>query len=173
MFSWMSGEPSARPVPEVELRFDGDDQDPLPALVGDDPAGKALPTGSFSRLEGGLGSFADYRGKPLVVNFFASWCAPCVAEMPEFEAVHRDLGDRVGFLGVNLQDQVSAGAELVERTGVTYDIARDPKGELAESLGVVGMPSTFLVSSDGRIVKTLNGVVSAGDLRREIEEMSG
>lgn len=161
-------------VPEVELRFSGDDTDPAPPpLVGDDPTGRPLPDGNFSMLAGGLGSFADYRGSPLVVNFFASWCVPCVAEMPAFESVHQERGAEVGFLGVNLRDSVADATELVERTGVTYDIARDPSGELATALGVVAMPSTVFVSADGTIVATQAGELSADELRQRLTELFG
>ena len=161
-------------APEVELRFSGTDEDPEPpSLVGRDPAGQPLPDGNFSMLAGGLGSFADYRGAPLVVNFFASWCVPCVAEMPAFESVHQELGAEVGFLGVNLRDGVADATALVERTGVTYDIARDPDGELAGDLGVVAMPSTVFVSSDGTIVATHAGELSADDLRGRLGALFG
>lgn len=163
-----------QPTPEVELRFSGDDQDPAPPpLVGGDPTGQPLPAANFSMLEGGLRSFAHYRGTPLVINFFASWCPPCVAEMPAFESVHRELGGEVGFLGVNLRDSVGNATELVERTGVTYDIARDPAGELAEALGVVAMPSTVFVSAEGVVVGTQAGEVSADQLRQKVEELLG
>ncbi|MDP9005404.1 MAG: TlpA family protein disulfide reductase [Actinomycetota bacterium] len=162
------------PVPEVELRLEADDQEPAPPpLVGGDPTGQPVPGGNFSMLEGGLRSFADYRGTPLVVNFFASWCPPCVAEMPAFEAVHQELGADVGFLGVNLRDSVVSATELVERTGVTYDIARDPTGELATALGIVAMPSTVFVSADGVVVGSEAGELSADELRRKVEELVG
>jgi thiol-disulfide isomerase/thioredoxin len=170
VLSSISSDSPARPA-EVELRFSGDDRDDVPSLVGDDPTGQAVPTERFSRLEGGFGSFADYRGKPLVVNFFSSTCVPCITEMPDFEAVHQELGDQVAFLGVNFQDQVSDATDLVDETGVTYDIARDPSGELARALGMVVMPSTFFVSPEGRIVDMQAGVLSADELRQRIEEL--
>lgn len=170
VFSTLSEE-TARPTPEMELRFSPGDQDPAAGLAGDVATGDPLPAERFSMLAGGFGSFADYRGKPLVVNFFSSNCAPCIEEMPAFEEVHRELGDDVAFLGMNFQDQVSAATELVEQTGVTYDIARDPSGELARSLGMVVMPSTYFVSPEGKVVDTKAGAMDAGELRRRIEEL--
>ena len=170
VFSAFTEEP-ARPTPEMELRFSAGDQDPTSGLAGDVPTGDPLPDERFSMLAGGFGSFADYRGKPLVVNFFASNCAPCVEEMPAFETVHQEMGDDVAFLGMNFQDQVSAATELVETTGVSYDIARDPSGEVARSLGMVVMPSTYFVSPDGRVVDVKAGAMDAEELRRRIEEL--
>ncbi|MDP8987408.1 MAG: TlpA family protein disulfide reductase [Actinomycetota bacterium] len=169
LFSSLSGPPSG-PAPEVELRFSGDDRDTEP-LVGRLTTGQALPEGSFSMLSGGMGSFADYRGRPLVINFFASWCAPCVAEMPDFEAVHQELGEQVAFLGINLRDQVDDATRLVETTGVTYDVGRDPSGDLATALGVVNMPSTLFVSADGQVVDAHPGALTAGDLRARVRKL--
>lgn len=167
----LSDEPE-RPIPEMELRFSAGDQDPASGLVGDvAAAGDPLPDERFSMLSGGFGSFADYRGKPLVINFFASNCAPCVEEMPAFEQVHQQLGQEVAFLGMNLRDQVSAASALVERTGVTYDIARDPSGELARTLGLVVMPSTYFVSPEGRVVDAKAGAMDAEELSRRIEQL--
>jgi thiol-disulfide isomerase/thioredoxin len=166
----LSETPARRPVPEMELRFSAGDQDTTSGLVSD-ATGDALPTERFSMLAGGFGSFADYRGKPLVINLFSSNCAPCVAEMPAFEAVHQEVGDDVAFLGLNIQDQVSAASALVEATGVTYDIARDPSGDLAHSLGMVVMPSTYFVSPDGTVVDAKAGAMDAEELRRRIDEL--
>jgi thiol-disulfide isomerase/thioredoxin len=173
VLSSLPGREAARPAPEVRLEFSGDDQDPAQPLVGGDATGQALPSGRYSRLEGGLASFADYQGKPLVVNFFASWCVPCVTEMPDLERVHQEFGDGVAFVGVNLRDQVSDAQALVARTGVTYDVIRDPSGALAQELGVVGMPTTFFVTPDGRIVDTKAGAFGADELRQRVEKLSG
>ncbi len=173
LFGALAGDEAARPEPEVTLELSAEDQDPDAGLVGEDVTGDVLPASTFSRLDGGLGSFADYRGRPLVVNFFASWCTPCVAEMPEFEAVHQERGDQVAFVGVNLRDQVGAAQALVETTGVTYDIARDPAGDLASALGVVAMPSTFFVAPDGRVLDAAPGQLSADELRQRVDELVG
>ncbi|HEV2069979.1 MAG TPA: TlpA disulfide reductase family protein [Acidimicrobiales bacterium] len=170
VFSVLTEEP-ARPIPELELRFSAGDQDSTSGLAGDVASGDPLPDERFSMLAGGFGSFADYRGKPLVVNFFASNCAPCVEEMPAFEAVHQELGDEVAFLGMNFQDQVSTATELVERTGVSYDVARDPSGEVARSLGMVVMPSTYFVSPEGKVMDAKAGAMDADELRRRIEDL--
>ena len=71
-------------------------------------ASPPLPA-EFERFDGTKGTFADYRGTPLVVNFFASWCTPCVREMPDLQQVHSELGSKVAFLGINNQDRAADG----------------------------------------------------------------
>ena len=139
----------------------------------DRPGGNAagsVPAQSFERFDGTAGTLADYRGRPVVVNFWASWCPPCVAEMPDFEAVHRQLGDRVAFVGVNLTDEPSAADALARRTGVTYDLARDADGRLFEAMGGFSMPTTFFVSAEGRIVDQHSGQLARSRLERLIGE---
>src|SRR5687767_84591 len=78
-------------------------------LEGPDTEGEPVPEATFARFDGDEGSLADYEGTPLVVNWFASWCVPCVTEMPAFEEVHQLLGDDVAFLGLNSQDTLEEG----------------------------------------------------------------
>ena len=147
------------------------DADNPPALgQAEDTVGRAAPTTSYETFDGTEASVADYAGTPMVVNFFASWCVPCVREMPDFEEVHQALGDQVAFVGINMQDSVIKGEELVEDTGVTYDIGRDPDGSLLASFGGVAMPTTVLVDADGTIVRVLSGGTTAEELRAAIDE---
>jgi thiol-disulfide isomerase/thioredoxin len=103
-------------------------------------------------------SLADVAGRPAVVNFFASWCAPCVTEMPAFEEVKVAVGGEVTFVGIDMQDGIEDGRALVERTGITWRVARDPQGELVRAVGGVGMPTTVLLDADGAIVEQRTGV---------------
>jgi thiol-disulfide isomerase/thioredoxin len=137
---------------------------------GPDTVGEPAPTATYLTFDDEAASVADYAGTPLVVNFFASWCAPCVAEMPAFEDIHQELDDEVAFLGVNLQDSVSKGQDLVDETGVTYDVGRDPDGSLLAGFGGVAMPTTVLVDADGTIVRVLSGETTADELRQAIDE---
>ncbi len=134
-------------------------------------AGRAGEDGSFELLNGGSGTFDTHRGKPLVVNFFASWCTPCLAELPGFERVGQDLQGQVGFLGVNLKDGVRAGRRVVDQTGITYTVARDPDGKLFQSFGAVAMPTTVFIDADGNVVDVNSGELSAGELRDRIDKV--
>jgi thiol-disulfide isomerase/thioredoxin len=141
----------------------------------DAPSDGAL-TLPYVTFDGETRTLADYAGRPLVVNFFSSWCTPCITEMPDFEAVHQDLGDRVAFVGINygLGGETEKGArDIIERTGVTYDVGRDLDGELLEALGGVTMPTTVLVTADGTIADVRSGAVSEGKLRDLIRDELG
>lgn len=133
-------------------------------------AGPVVQSTVLESLDGRELSLADYRGRPLVVNFFANWCAPCVTEMPEFEKVFQQVGDEVAFLGISVQETVEQARALVEQTGVTYDLAREPQGDLLRELGGVGMPTTVFVDAEGRVVDSHTGQLSAGDLTELIEK---
>lgn len=132
---------------------------------------RSVPTTTFEMLDGSSGSFATYRGRPLVVNFFASWCAPCLAELPGFERVHQELQGQVAFLGLNLQDRPADGRLVVQETGITYDVGRDPSGELFRAFRGLAMPTTAFVDSEGRIVDVHSGELSADALRDRIAEV--
>lgn len=141
--------------------------------AGDDPSGRALPDLTFQRFDGTEASLADYAGRPLVVNFWASWCAPCIAEMPAFESVHQTAGDQVAFLGLNVTDGEEPAATMIERTGVTYDLGRDPSGDVLADLGGVTMPTTVFVTADGIVAATHAGQLDEEELSASITDELG
>lgn len=104
--------------------------------------GASLPDLEVDDFAGEPVALADDTGSPLVVNFWASWCPPCIAEMPDLEAVHQVADDRVTFVGINTQDTQERASKLAQQTGVTYDLVRDPDAELFQAFGVFAMPTT-------------------------------
>jgi thiol-disulfide isomerase/thioredoxin len=157
----------AKPKVEATLHLTPPDQEPQPVVEGDE-SGKTFPVTSMAKLAGGLGSLADYKGKPVVVNFFASSCGACITEMPALQKVHRELGDKVVFVGIDVRDPQKDGEAFVRRTGASYDILRDPSGKVTSDVGVINLPATFLLSPSGRIVVAHPGAISEGDLRSEL-----
>ena len=115
-------------------------------------------------------ALAERQGTPVVVNFFASWCPSCVAELPDFQAVHEDFGDEVTFLGVAQRDRTSDAIALIERSGVTYDIGNDPNGELFQQLNALAMPTTVFIGADGEVIRTFSGVLDSESLTDIINE---
>lgn len=126
---------------------------------------------SFTAYESSADLLADYQGRPLVINFFASWCAPCRAELPDFVDAHAEFGDRVGFVGIDYLDPVRQEAvDLLSSIGVSYDIALDENGALLDELsGLPAMPTTIFIDIDGSVAKKHRGVILEDELRAEIE----
>ncbi len=149
------------------------------ATDGEDRAeGEPLPDLTLTTLDGEAFVLADLVGTPTVVNFFASWCAPCLAEMPDFEEVHQASDDSVRFVGVNTREtDVAAARRVVETTGVTYPILLGDdggEGSLYRHVTALGvMPTTAFVDADGTVVDVHAGVLTASDLQARIEELFG
>jgi thiol-disulfide isomerase/thioredoxin len=111
--------------------------------------------------------------RPLVVNFFASWCAPCLDEMPGFEAVHQDLGDQVGFVGMAYRDSVEDALATVARTGVTYPTFADAGDAAMTYFGGIEMPTTVFIDAAGNVVDVQPGALSEDELRAAIADKLG
>jgi thiol-disulfide isomerase/thioredoxin len=124
----------------------------------------------FSRFDGSQASIHDYRGKPLLVNFFSSTCVPCQTEMPALEQVHRKAGSQIAFLGLDVQDTVDSGKAFVETVGVTYDMGRDPDASILQSIGGTALPTTVLLDSNGKIVYQHLGKLDVNELDKQLRQ---
>ena len=134
-------------------------------------AGEPAPATPFVLFDGSTATLADYQGQPLVANFWASWCPSCVAEMSAaFKPAQELLGDQVAFLGLNLQDERDRALELVDETGVLFDLGEDESGDLYVELGGIGMPFTVFIDAEGNIIREHNGPLSKQQLIEMIEE---
>ena len=127
----------------------------------------------FTTVDGGTTTLADELDGPTVVNFFASWCTPCVNEMPEFEQAAQRLDGKVAVYGLAVTDRPEDVARIVERTGISYGYGRDVRGDVAGAAGVVQMPTTFLVDADGTIVVTHPGALDLDGILDLVEEHLG
>ncbi|MFQ5381380.1 MAG: TlpA family protein disulfide reductase [Dehalococcoidia bacterium] len=117
---------------------------------------------------------SDYRGKTVVLNWFASWCGPCRAEMPDFEAAYRALGGEDGnvvFLVVNLAETPEAAATMLEEVGATYPAVLDSDGRVAETYRVTGMPTTYFIDPEGTIRSFGRGRITAETLKSELANL--
>ena len=118
------------------------------------------PSTTFHTLEGAAVSFADFRGKLLLVNFWATWCAPCVEEMPALERLHSELADE--GLAVLAVSQDRDGAAVVEPFLARIELQQlpvylDATGVLGRAFALKGLPTTFLIDREGRVLAGLVG----------------
>jgi peroxiredoxin len=103
--------------------------------------------------QGQVVSLADFKGRVVLVNFWASWCAECRSEMPMFEHLHLDFASQgLTVLGINFREETPSVQRYAKTLGLTFPLVLDPQGEIARSYGVIGLPTTFLVGRDGRPV---------------------
>jgi cytochrome c biogenesis protein CcmG/thiol:disulfide interchange protein DsbE len=136
----------------------------------------AAPVFQLEELDGEQTiSLASLRGKAVVLNFWASWCAPCKDEAPELEAAWQRWRDRdVVVLGINVQDLDTDARRFVDRYGLSYPILRDDSQWTWGRYGLKGLPETWFVNTSGRLVgERFQGPVTAVDLDRNIRVALG
>lgn len=127
-------------------------------------SGAALYALEFKDLEGSTQSLGRFQGKWTVVNFWATWCAPCVAEMPSLERLHRRMGpDLLQIVGVNFQENAARIEPFVQRLRLTFPIVRDHDGGLRKAWQVNVFPSTFVISPQGRVAYVVTGEIDWDD----------
>jgi cytochrome c biogenesis protein CcmG/thiol:disulfide interchange protein DsbE len=137
-------------------------------------AGSPVPDFQLTALDGSAMRLADYRGEVVVLNFFASWCAPCREEAAELEQTWRDHQDGgVQFLGIAYQDAASKAQAFLDEFEVTYPSALDPGDRTARAYGVTGVPETFVVDQQGLLVHHFIGPITQAELQKELAPLTG
>ena len=111
------------------------------------------------------------RGKPVVLNFFASWCGPCIRELPALQAMSERYKGKVQFIGITFNDRREAAKGVLDRSGVTYPAAFDPRSDVAVDYAVRVMPTTFFIGADGNLVERKDGEISEVQLRTVIDRL--
>jgi cytochrome c biogenesis protein CcmG/thiol:disulfide interchange protein DsbE len=136
--------------------------------LGDEVPGSPLP-----RLEGGGSeSLADYRGRWVLVNFWASWCVPCRQEAPALEEFQRHHGGSdFTVLGIDSRDLSGDGRGFVRRYGLSYPQLRDGDGDAAHDFGTTGVPENFLVDPRGKVRLLVRGPITEEYLRDSVEPL--
>src|SRR5579862_586379 len=118
-------------------------------------------------------SLSAYAGRPLIVNFFASWCTPCQQETPLLATFYRDEHGRVAMVGLDENDVMSNALSFTRAKGVSYPVGFDPQLTAASAYGVVALPQTFFLNAKHRIVDRVFGAVTLADLNHGIALATG
>jgi cytochrome c biogenesis protein CcmG/thiol:disulfide interchange protein DsbE len=132
---------------------------------------RTAPNFTLGLFDGQSFSLAEQRGKPTIVNFWASWCLPCEDEAVALERSARRYADRVSFVGVAVQDTDGNARAFVRRFGVTYPNGLDASGEIAIDFGMTGVPETYFIDSSGRIVRKWQGPLDEALIARFLGEL--
>lgn len=120
---------------------------------------------------------SDMRGKPTVINFWASWCHFCKTEMPDFEKIYRQYGDKINFMMINATDgrgeTVDTAKSFIESGGYTFPVYFDTAYEAVSVFGVRGFPMTFFIDENGRAVNAISGAANYSRLEKTIKQLLG
>ena len=138
--------------------------------------GDQAPDKTLARLgESGTGNLDSYRGKWVLVNFWASWCEPCRSEAPLLERFQQANGSgRFTVLGINLDDTTEDASAFVDEFGLTFPQMRDGDGrELRDAWGMTGFPESFLVDPSGKVALVRRGPVTGAYLKEEVSPRIG
>jgi cytochrome c biogenesis protein CcmG/thiol:disulfide interchange protein DsbE len=133
-------------------------------LPGANTTGRAAPALPTRVLSGSAVTLASLRGRPAVINFFASWCQPCVREAPAVQRAYSRMAGRVGMVAVDWSDGRSSALGFLKRFHWTLPVLEDPSGLVGDRYGINGLPTTFVLDADGRIVKRMTGPLTANAL---------
>ena len=136
-------------------------------------AGSPAPDFALKNLDGETIRLSDFKGKPVIVNFWATWCGPCRAEFPEFQEVAIENGDNLVIIGVNhtSSDTPSLVPDFVQEFGITFPIVLDETGETVKTYRVLGLPTTVFIDRSGIVSEVFTGPVNKAYIDSKLTEL--
>ena len=132
-----------------------------------------VPDFTVYDMDGNTYQLSDFRGKPVILNFWASWCGPCKSEMPDFDKKYEEYGDQIHFMMVNLtdgsQETLEKGSGYVQKQGFTFPVYYDLDISAAMAYSVTSIPVTYFVDSDGYLTAWYPGAMTGDILQQGID----
>ena len=139
--------------------------------------GSEAPDFTVYDLEGNAHKLSDFRGRPVLLNFWASWCGPCQMEMPDFQKYYESHGDKVHFVIVNLtdgqQETVESASAFIEEKGYTFPVYYDTDIDAAMKYGVNAVPVSYFIDAEGYFVAWAQGALTADMLQQGMDMLLG
>ncbi len=136
-------------------------------------ANNAAPDFTVYDIDGNAYKLSDFQGKPVILNFWASWCGPCKSEMPDFEDFYKEYGDQIHFLMVNLtdgsQETVETASAFISGQGYTFPVYYDTDMDAAMTYGIYAVPQTYFIDAEGNVVTYAQGALSASSLQQGVD----
>jgi thiol-disulfide isomerase/thioredoxin len=136
--------------------------------------GFQAPDFTLETIEGQTVTLSNLRGQPVIINFWASWCPPCRAEMPAFQAIYEEYQGRISLLSVNTayQDNLNDALALLVEKGATFPVLLDADGAVSRLYAIISLPTTFFIGADGVIAEVVvGGPMTEAGLRARIESL--
>ena len=141
-----------------------------------EPAQETVPAPDFTvyDAEGNPVKLSDYFGKPIVLNFWASWCGPCRMEMPHFEKAYQEMGEDIQFVMVNMttgRETQQSAQDFLDETGYTFPVLFDTTGDAAIAYGAYSLPMSVFIDAQGNVQDLAIGAIDEATLLGKIEKI--
>lgn len=127
--------------------------------------GDVVPDFTAETVDGNTFNLSDQKGKVVLLNFWATWCGPCVGEMPAFERLYNEYGEKVSILAVNCEEDKNTVSQFISDSGYTFPVAYDVDGDISTQYSTSGIPYTLVIGKDGLIKKIFLGADSDADVQ--------
>ncbi len=133
--------------------------------------GRVAPDFTLQALDGSAFRLSEQRGKPVVLNFWATWCGPCQNELPAIQKAAEHFGDDVVFVGVDQGEKAEVVQSFVDKLGLTFTIPMDADGTIGYNYGVQGLPTTFFIDRNGVVQSLWMGEMNSVTLAENIAQI--